>query len=403
MNRRSFLLSATGIAAGIAAPRLVRADAPGVTATDIKIGNTIPYSGPASSYGAIGRGLTAWWKMINDGGGIGGRKITFISYDDGYVPAKTVEQVRRLVEQDDVSFVLNPLGTPSNTAIQKYMNTKKVPQLFVATGADKWGNYKEYPWTIGWQPSYRTEAQIYAKYMQETIKDPKVAVLYQNDDFGKDYLIGLKDALGGKYDNVVVKTVSYEVTDPTIDSQAITLQGTGANVLVTAATPKFAAQMIRKIFDINWKPTHFMTNVSVSVGSVITPAGPEKAVGMITAAYDKDWTDPNFKQDAGMLKWLAFMQKYMPDADLTDANYVYAYGVGTTTAQVLTQCGSDLSRENIMKQAANLKDLEVPTVLPGIKINTSPTNYHPIRQMQLQKWNGKAWELFGSVIAGADV
>ena len=403
MNRRSFLLSATGLAAGLAAPRLARADAPGVTATSIKIGHTCPYSGPASAYGAIGHGLTAYWKMVNDQGGIGGRKVEFISYDDGYVPARTVEQVRRLLEQDGVSFVLNPLGTPNNTAIEKYMNAKKVPQLFVATGADKWGDYKDYPWTMGWQPSYRTEAQIYAKYIGETVKDPKLAVLYQNDDFGKDYLIGLKDALGDKYDSVVIKTASYEVTDPTIDSQAITLQGSGANVLLTAATPKFAAQMIRKIYDIGWKPMHFMTNVSVSVGSVITPAGADKAVGMITAGYEKDWTDPRWRQDAGLQTWRAFMQKYLPDGDLTDVNYVYAFGVGLTAQTVLTQCGGDLSRENIMKQAANLRDLEVPTLLPGIKINTSPTNYHPIRQMQLEKWDGKLWAVFGNVIEGANV
>jgi branched-chain amino acid transport system substrate-binding protein len=374
-----------------------------VTADTIKIGHTGPYSGPASAYGAIGRGLTGYFKMVNDQGGIGGKKIDFISLDDGYVPAKTVEQARRLVEQEGVAFLLNPLGTPSNSAIQRYMNQKKVPQLFVSTGADKFGDYQHFPWTMGWQPSYRTEAQIYAKYMLANVKDPKLGVLYQNDDFGKDYLIGLKDALGPRYDELVVKAVSYEVTDPTVDSQVITLQGSGANALLTAATPKFAAQTIRKVFDIGWKPTHFLTNVSNSVGSVITPAGAERATGIICAGYQKDWTDPRWRNDPGMLGWLEFMKKYLPDGDLTDINHVYAFGIGTTARQVLVQCGADLSRENIMKQAANLKDLAVPTLLPGIIVNTSPTNYHPIRQMQLQKWNGSLWELFGEVIQGANV
>jgi branched-chain amino acid transport system substrate-binding protein len=403
MQRRTLLLAAAGSVTGLGLPRLARADTPGVTATEIKIGHTVPYSGPASAYGAIGKGLTGFFNMVNAQGGIGGRKVNFISRDDGYVPARTVEEVRRLVEQDGVSFLLNPLGTPNNTAIERYMNQKKVPQLFVSTGADKWGDYQHFPWTMGWQPSYRTEAQIYSKYMMANVKDPKVGVLYQNDDFGKDYLIGLKDALGAKYDSIVVKAVSYEVTDPTIDSQAITLQGSGANVLVTAATPKFAAQMIRKIYDLDWKPAHFMTNVSISVGSVITPAGADRAVGMISAGYGKDWTDPRWGNDPGMLTWVAFMKKYLPDGDLTDNNYVYAYGVGTTALQVLKQCGNDLSRENIMKQAASLKDLDVPTLLPGIKVNTSPTNFHPIRQMQLQKWDGKKWGLFGEVIQGGDV
>jgi branched-chain amino acid transport system substrate-binding protein len=377
------------------------ADTPGVTATEIKIGNTMPYSGPASAYGVIGKGEAAFFKMINDQGGVAGHKINFISLDDGYSPPKTVEQVRKLVEQEGVAFLFNTLGTPTNTAIQKYLNQKKIPQLFVATGADKWGDYKDYPWTMGWQPSYRTEAQIYAKYILKNKPNAKIGILYQNDDFGKDYVAGVKDVLGDKYSKMVVKEASYEVTDPTIDSQVVTLQGAGVDTLITAATPKFAAQTIRKVYDIGWKPLHFLTNVSISVASVMEPAGKEKGVGIITSAYGKDPTDPRWKDDPGMKEWRAFMAKYLPDADTTDASYVYAYGVSLTLLQVLKQCNGDFSRENIMKQAANIKDLELPTALPGIKLNTSPTNYHPFRQMQLQKWDGKTWELFGDIIEGA--
>lgn len=400
MLRRSLLLSA---AAGLIAPRVARADTVGVTATEIKIGNIMPYSGPASAYGSIGRGLAAFFTMVNDQGGVGGRKVNFITLDDGYVPARAVEQTRKLVEQEGVAFMLGPLGTPSNSAIQKYMNQRRVPQLFVATGADKWADPKNFPWTMGWQPSYRTEAQIYAKHIMATIKDAKIAVLYQNDDFGKDYLAGMKDVLGAEFDARVVKAVSYEVADPTIDSQAITLQGSGANVLMTAATPKFAAQMIRKVFDLGWKPAHFISNVSISVGTVITPAGPERAVGLVSAGYQKDWSDIRWRQDAGMLQLQAFMQKYLPDADMSDNGFGYGYGVGTTTLQALKQCGTDFSRENIMKQAASLQNLAVPTLLPGITVSTSATNFHPIRQMQLQRWNGKNWELFGDVLQGVEV
>ena len=385
----------------VAALATAQAQTPGVTATEIKIGNTMPYSGPASSYGNIGRGETAFFKMVNDQGGVGGRKINFISLDDGYSPPRTVEQIRRLIEQDEVAFTFNTLGTPPNTAIQKYLNQKKVPQLFVATGADKWGNYKQYPWTIGWQPSYRTEAQIYAKYILAKKPDAKIGILYQNDDFGKDYVLGVKDTLGDKFDKMVISQASYEATDPTVDSQIVALQSAGADTLIVAAVPKFAAQAIRKVYDIGWKPLFFMTNVSVSVAQVVKPAGEEKAVGVITAAYLKDPTDPVWNDDPVMKEWRAFMAKYMPDADLTDANFVYSYGVSQTMLQVLKQCGSDFSRENIMKQAANLHDLEVATALPGIRINTSPTNFHPIRQEQLARWNGKIWERFGEVIEGS--
>src|SRR6185312_10654608 len=377
------------------------ADAPGVTATEIKIGNTMPYSGPASAYGVIGKGEAAFFKMVNDKGGVAGHKIDFISVDDGYNPAKTVEQVRKLVEQDNVAFLFNTLGTPTNSAIQKYLNVKKIPQLFVATGADKWGEYKQFRWTMGWQPSYRTEAEIYAHYILREKPNAKIAVLYQNDDFGKDYVAGLKDGLGNKYSKMVVKEASYEVTDPTIDSQVVSLQASGADTLVTAATPKFAAQTIRKVYDIGWKPLHFMTNVSISVGSVMVPAGMEKGVGIISATYGKDPTDPTWANDAGMNEWRAFMKKYIPDADLKDANYVYAYGVALTMLHVLEQCKGDFSRENVMKQAADIKNLDIPTLLPGIKVSTSPTNFHPIRQMQLEKWDGKTWVLFGKVMGNA--
>ena len=375
------------------------ADTPGVTATEIKIGHTIAYSGPASAYGVIGKLETAFFNMINEQGGIAGRKINFISLDDGYSPPKTVEQVRRLVEQDQVAFLFNTLGTPTNSAIWHYVNQKKVPHLFISTGADKWGDYKNYPWTMGFQPSYRTEAQIYTKYIAREKPDAKIAILYQNDDFGKDYPAGVKDVLGDRFDKMTV-LASYETTDATIDSQINTLKGSGADVLLVAAIPKFAAQSIRKVHDVGWKPLFFMTNVAISVGSVMQPAGPENAVGMISTNYLKDSTDPRWANDPGMNQWRDFMAKHMPGADLTDLSYVFAYGVSLTMMQVLKQCGDDFTRENIMKQAANVKDLELPVLLPGIKVNTSPTNFHPIKAMQLMKWDGKTWVPFGDIIEG---
>jgi branched-chain amino acid transport system substrate-binding protein len=376
------------------------ADTPGVTKTEIKIGNTNAYSGPASAYGVIAKTETAFFKMVNDQGGVDGHKINFISYDDGYSPPKTVEQVRRLVEQDQVDFLFNTLGTPTNSAIRKYLNMKKVPQLFVATGADKWGDYKDFPWTMGYQPSYRTEAQIYTKYMLAQNPKAKLGILYQNDDFGKDYPAGVKDVLGTKHAANLVKEVSYETTDATIDSQITSLQASGADTLLVAAIPKFAAQAIKKVHDLGWHPMFFMTNVSNSVGSVMTPAGPENGIGIITTDYRKDPTDPAFKDDAGMNQWRAFMAKYMPDADLTDSGYSYGYGVSTLMLQVLKQCKGDFSRANVMKQAANLHDVTIAVLLPGIKVNTSPTNYHPVRAMQLEKWDGKTWARFGDVIEG---
>jgi len=405
MTKRKFMRAAAGaaVAWGVLAAWLPAnaADTPGVTKTELKFGNTDPYSGPASAYGVLGKLEQVYFnKMVNDEGGVAGHKLNFISYDDGYSPPKTVEQIRRLVEQDKVDFTFNTLGTPTNSAIERYMNQHKVPMLFVATGADKWGNYKQYPWTIGWQPSYRTEAQIYTKYMLKEVKAPKLAILYQNDDFGKDYPAGVKDVLGAKYKTMVVEA-SYEVTDPTIDSQITQLQASGANVLLVAATPKFAAQAIRKVHELGWKPMFFMTNVSISVGAVIKPAGEQNAIGILTAEYLKDSTDPAWNNDPGMKQWRDFMNKYMPGADQTDGGYLAAYAVSDTMLKVLKMCNGDFSRANLIKQVTHLHNLSNPLLLPGISINTSPTNYHPIKAMQLAKWDGKTWGLFGEVIHGS--
>jgi branched-chain amino acid transport system substrate-binding protein len=400
---RGLTAGVAAAAAGFLPGRSAAADdLPGVTATELKIGNTNAYSGPASAYGVIAKTQAAFFQMVNDQGGVGGRKINFISYDDGYSPPKTVEQVRRLIEEDQVACLFNNLGTATNTAIQRYVNQKKVPHLFISTGADKWGDYKHFPWTMGYQPSYRTEAQIYTKYMLSLDPNAKLAILYQNDDFGKDYPAGVKDILGDKYSSVVIKEASYETTDPTVDSALATLQASGAEYLLVAATPKFAAQSIKKVHDLGWKPTFFMTNVSISVGSVMTPAGPDNGIGIITTGYMKDPTDPAFKDDPGMNEWRAFMAKYVPGADLTDASHSFAYGVSMVMWQVLKQCNGDFSRENIMKQATNLHDPYDPILLPGIKVNTTPSNYHPIRAMQLQKWDGKTWVRFGDVIEGSN-
>ena len=402
ISRRKLLQTTTASAALIAAPaiRTWAANTPGITDKEIKIGQTMPYSGPASSYGTIGKAQLAYFKMINDQGGINGRMLNMLSLDDSYSPPKTVELVRRLVEQESVAFCFQTLGTPCNSAIHKYMNDHKVPQLFVATGATKWNDPKHFPWTIGWQPNYQIEAHIYARQILSSKPDSKIGILYQNDDFGKDYLIGIKDALGDKYDKMVVKEASYEATDPTVDSQIVTLQGAGADTLVTAALPKLAAQAIRKAYDIGWKPIHYMTNVSISVGTVLEPAGLEKSQGIISADYRKDASDPRWDGDSGKKQWIAFMQKYMPDADLKDNNFPYGMMTAMTLVQVLKQCGDDLSRENIMKEVANLHDLEMPMLLPGIKINTSPDSFAPIKQMQLQHFKDKSWELFGDVLSG---
>jgi branched-chain amino acid transport system substrate-binding protein len=371
----------------------------GASDTEIKLGHCGPYSGPASAYGVIGKGIEAYWKSVNDAGGINGRKINFVTLDDGYSPAKTVEVVRQLVEQDKVLCLFNTLGTPSNTAIQKYMNQKKVPQLYVATGASKWGRPKEFPWTMGYQPDYHTEAVIYAKHILANIKDAKVGVLMQNDDFGKDYLDGFKEGLGKDAGTVIAKLVTYEVTDPTVDSQIIQLKDSGANVFFNIATPKFAAQAIRKAADISWKPAQYMTNVSASVSSVMKPAGFDNGQGIITAAYLKDPTDKRWEDDAEMKTWHAWMDKYMPGANQGDANYIYAYSVSFLMHQTLAKCGDALTHENVMKQAANFQKLRVPLLLPGITVSTSPTDYYPIQAVQLQRFKGETWDLFGEVMA----
>jgi branched-chain amino acid transport system substrate-binding protein len=371
----------------------------GATDTEIKIGNIMPYSGPASAYGVIGKTEAAYFNKINAEGGINGRKINFISYDDAYSPPKTVEQARKLVESDEVLLIFQSLGTPSNTAIQKYMNAKKVPQLFVATGATKWNDPREFPWTMGWQPNYQSETRIYAKIILKEKPGAKIAVLYQNDDFGKDYLKGLKDGLGAKAASMIVAEQSYEISEPTIESQIVKLRASNADVFINISTPKFAAQAIRKIAEIEWKPTQYLVNVSVSVGSVIKPAGMENAQGIISSGYLKDPSDPQWKNDEGMKTFNAFLDKYFREANRLDASVIYGYTVAQTMVQVLKQCGDNLTRENVMKQAANLKNLELGGLLPGIKINTSTSDFAPIEQLQLEKFEGDTWHRFGDVIS----
>jgi ABC-type branched-subunit amino acid transport system substrate-binding protein len=373
----------------------------GATDTEIKIGNIMPYSGPASAYGVIGKTEAAYFKKINDAGGINGRKINFISYDDGYSPPKTVEQARKLVESDEVLFIFNSLGTPPNSAIHKYMNSKKVPQLFVATGATKWNDPKDFPWTMGWQPNYQSETQIYAKYILKEKPGTKIAVLYQNDDYGKDYLKGLKDGLGDKA-SMITAEESFETTEPTVDNHIVKLKSTGADIFANISTPKFAAQAIKKMSEIGWKPVHFLNNVSASVGSVIKPAGYENSQDIISAAYPKDASDPQWNNDPGMKEFYAFLEKDFPEGNKLDGSVVVGYGVSQTLVKVLQACGDNLTRENIMKQAASLKDFRTEVLLPGIKINTGPNDFAPISQLQLMKFKGEKWELFGDIIS-ADV
>ena len=398
------------IAAGLSASGLLFATVlasaagqygPGASDTEVKIGNTMPYSGPASAYGIIGKTEAAYFTMINEQGGINGRKINFISRDDGYSPPKTVELVRKMVEQDQVLFLFSTLGTPTNTAIHHYLNDNKVPQLFPATGADQWNDPQHFPWTMGLIPSYGTEAHIYARYILKHLPNAKIAVLYQNDDFGKDYLNGLRDGLGDNAAKMIVATQSYETTDPTVDLQVAALQGSGADVLLTAAIPKFAAQAIRKVYDIGWKPTHFLASVSNSVGTVIKSAGLEKGVGIISAAFAKDPTDPQWQATPEYKEWLAFMKQYNTSANLGDVQGAIGYTYAQTMVAVLKACDNNLTRENIMKQAASLHDITMPMLLPGITLSTSATDFAPIKKMQLERFDGTTWKLFGEVISAS--
>ena len=392
------LLLALGLTSLVAAADAGAQTIVGITATEIKIGNTNPYSGPASAYGTIGKALGAYFKKVNDEGGINGRKINYITYDDGYAPPKTVEMVRKLVEQDQVALLFQTLGTPPNSAIHRYMNQQKTPHLFVATGATKWNDAKNFPWTMGYQPNYQTEGRVFAAHMLKNQPDGKVGVLYQNDDYGKDYLKGFEDALteAGKK-NLIVMKQSYEVTDPTIDSQIVNLKNSGATVFFNITIPKFAVQAIKKAHDIGWKPTHYLNNVSSSLSTVLKPAGLEASKGLITALYMKEVTDPKWRNDKGFLEWVAWMKKYYPEGALDDQSNGYAYNVAILMTHVLKQCGNDLSRENIMRQAASIKDLELPLLIPGIKVNTSATDFAPIEQEQLARFDGEKWAEFGEI------
>jgi ABC-type branched-subunit amino acid transport system substrate-binding protein len=398
-KRRTFLggvsTAALLSASGVAFAQKKYSD--GASDTEIKIGNTNPYSGPASAYGVIGKTISAYWKSVNEAGGINGRKVNFITLDDGYSPPKTVECIRQLVEQDKVLCTFNTLGTPCNTAIHKYMNQKKVPMLFVATGASKWGNPKEFPWTMGYQPDYHTEAVIYAKHILANVKDAKIGVLMQNDDYGKDYYEGMREGLGKEVGRIV-KHVTYEVTDPTVDSQVIQLKDSGANVFFNISTPKFAAQAMRKAGDIGWKPAQYLNNVSSSVASVMKPAGFDNVQGVLTAAYLMDPTDHQWDDNAEMKAWKEWMGKYNAGASLSDASNVFAYSVSTLMHETLKKCGDDLTRENLMKQAANFQKFPLKMALPGITVSTSPTDYYPVQAVQLQRFKGDTWDLFGDVM-----
>jgi branched-chain amino acid transport system substrate-binding protein len=372
---------------------------PGASDSEIKIGNINPYSGPASAYGLIGKTIAAYFNKANAEGGINGRKINFISYDDAYSPPKAVEQARKLVESDEVLLIFQSLGTPSNTAIQKYMNVKKVPQLFVATGATKWGDPKHFPWTMGWQPPYQAEARIYAKYLLDKHPNAKIGILYQNDDYGKDYVKGMTDGLGAKATTMIVAEQPYETSEPTVDSQMVNLKASGADVFFSVTTPKFAAQAIKKSAEIGWKPLHLLNNVSQSIGGVLKPAGLDNSTGVLSSYYLKDATDPALTTDPGYKDWLMFMDKYFAEGDKTSSFTVYGYTAAQTLVQVLKQCGDNLTHANVMKQAASLKDLELGMLLPGIKINTSETDFYPIKQMQMQRFNGERWQSIGPVMS----
>src|SRR5919197_5864436 len=397
LSKRFLVLIAAFGAIAAAAGAATAQTVVGVTATEIKIGNTNPYSGPASAYGTIGKAIGAYFKKVNDEGGINGRKINYITYDDGYSPPKTVEMVRKLVEQDQVAALFQTLGTPPNSAIHKYMSQRKVPQLFVATGATKWNDPKNFPWTMGWQPTYQTEGKIFAQYVLKNVPNPKIGILYQNDYYGKDYVKGLKDGLGDAAKKLIVMEQTYETTDPTIDSQIVNLKNSGANVFYNVTIPKFAVQAIKKAHEIGWKPLQLLNSVSQSVGVVLKPAGLQASKGLITALYMKEVTDPQWKNDKGFQDWLAWMKKYYPEGALDDQSNAYAYNVAILLTHTLKQCGNDLSRENIMRQAANLKNVELPLLLPGIKVNTGPNDHAPIEQEQLARFNGEKCDLYGEL------
>src|SRR6201987_2767693 len=401
MNKKMTLLAAAAAFTVLAAQGALAQKKydTGVTDTGIKIGNVEAYSGPASAYGVIGKTEDAYFKMINDQGGINGRKINFVSYDDGYSPPKTVEQIRKLIESDEGFLVFNALGTPTQTAVQKYHNAKKIPQLFLATGASKWNDPQNFPWTMGFQPSYRVEARIFAKYILKEKPDAKVAIFYANDDFGKGYLAGIKDVFGDKASKLIVAEESYETSEPSIDAHIVKLKGTGADVFVNIATPKFAAQAIKKIAELEWKPMHLMTDVSISIGAVMKPAGLENSEGILSATYIKDASDSQWANDPGMKKFMAFIDKYVPGANLSDANLVYGYAAAQTMVQVLQQCGGNLTRENVMKQAASLKNFAPDTLIPGVTISTSPTDFAPIKQLKMMRFTKGQWDLFGDIIS----
>jgi branched-chain amino acid transport system substrate-binding protein len=396
-SARLFFLLATGVTAASAQTAAQNQYGPGVTDSEIKIGNIMPYSGPASGYSLVGRTEAAYFFKINAEGGINGRKINFISYDDSYSPPKAVEQVRKLIESDEVLFIFNSLGTASNTAIRKYLNARKVPQLFVASGATKWDDPKDFPWTMGWQPSYQSEGGMYADYLLKEKPNGKIGVLYQNDDFGKDMLKGLKERLGQRAASMVVAEENYEPAEPSIDSHIVKIQSAGTDVFISFTTPKFAAQSIKKVAELGWKPFFILANVGSLVGTVMKPAGLENSQGIISATYLKDATDPKWRDDPGILRFEAFVKGYYPEGNRSDGSLLYGYSVAETIVRVLTACGNDLTRENVMRQAASLTDLQLDGLLPGITINTSPTDFAPIKRLRLEKFTGERWELFGDV------
>jgi branched-chain amino acid transport system substrate-binding protein len=398
MYRRSLAVLSLLMTLAAGAVHAEKRYGPGVTDTEILLGQTMPYSGPVSAYGTYGMAQAAFFRMINEHGGVNGRKIKLLSLDDGYSPPRTVEQIRKLVEQEQVLAIFSSFGTPTNTAIVKYLNLKKVPHLFVTSGAAEFADPKTYPWTMGWRVNYVSEAKVYGRYLLQVRSDAKIAVLYQHDDLGKDYLRGLREGLGDRSDKMIVAEASFEVTDPTVDSQIVTLKASGADTLFIFSSPKSAAQAIRKTWELGWRPLQFVGNPAASVATVMKPAGLEKSVGIISGAFLKDPTDSHWQNDAGLKEWLDFMKQYYPQGDVTDLYNVYAYATAQTLVQVLRQCGDDLTRENLLRQAANLKNLELPILIPGIRINTGPHDHSPIEQMQLQRFDGKQWVLFGDII-----